>query len=345
MKTTIAQSLTVLVLAVGLIVIAIKVVLHLPGIPYNVSELFLEHASVTSLVFFALTLLWIGGGAVMTGRILTRVRRPYLYLPIVIVVVSLVSKMLISRSVTYESLDDILGTNNIFGLVTEHAIWGRWWRELFFRLGADVVDFAERRVRYSALYSIPLIVLAFSLVPYVSRSALRRRTSPATWVATALVAALWLCVSGAIVLRWAATDNLTELIADHGPFGIPGPAFLFGVFAILAANAALVLAARLSPARWLLMIAASAIGVASTWALLNAGLEQHVNKYSFVFSGVQFLLGPDRQHQLTTMALFVRWTAVYIGAIVVIAVGAWIVENVAAASPATLRESAAPEAS
>jgi hypothetical protein len=345
MKTAIAQSLTVLVLAVGLIVIAIKVVLHLPGIPYNVSELFLEHASVKALAFFALTLLWIGGGSVMTARILTRVRRPYLYLPIAIVVVSLVSKMLISRGVTYESLDDILGTNNIFGLVTEHAIWGSWWRELFLRLGADVVDFTERRVRYCALYSIPLVVIAFSLVPYVSRSGLRRRESRATWVATVLVATLWICVGSAIVLTWAATDNLTELLADHGPFGIPGPVFLLGVLIVLGANTALVLAARLSPARWLLAIAASMIGVVSTWALLNAGLEQHVNKYSFVFSGAQFLLGPDRQHQLTTMALFERWGAVYAGAIIVIALGAWIVENVAAASRATLRESAAPEAS
>jgi VanZ family protein len=345
LQTPFVRPLSVLALALGLIVMAIKVVLRLPGIPYNVSELFLDQASLGAVIFFALTILWIGGGSIITARILTSVRRPYLYLPIVVVGVSLVSKMLISRGVTYESLDDILGSNNIFGLVTEHVIWGNWWRGLFLHVGVDVVDFVERRVRYCALYSIPLIVIAFGLLPHVSKNGLRRRAAGVTWAATAFVAALWLWASGAIVLTGAATDNLTELIADHGPLGIPGPVFLLGVLAVLAANVALVLAARLSPARWLLAMLASAIGVALTWTLLNAGLEQHVNKYSFVFSGVQFLLGPDRQHQLTTTALFARWATVYIGAVTVIAVGAWIVDNVAAAVPATLRESAAPEAS
>ena len=345
MKTAVVQSLSVLVLTVAVIVMALRAVLHLPGVPYNVSELFLDQASVSSLVFFALTLLWIGGGSMLTARVLAHARRPYLWLPIVIVGVSLVSKILISRGVTYESLDDILGTNNMFGLVTEHNIWGSWWRGLFLRLGVDVVDFAERRVRYCALYSIPLVLIALSLIPHVSSSGRRSRTTRAAWTATACVAALWLCVSGVIVLTWAATDNLTELIADHGPFGIPGPVFLVGVLAILAVNVALALAARKSPARWLVMIVASTIGVVVTWTLLNAGLEQHVNKYSFVFSGVQFLLGPDRQHRLTTTALFVRWAALYAGAVTVIAVGAWIVDNVSRARPTTLPASTAPEAS
>jgi hypothetical protein len=348
MKTATVRSLSVLVLAVGLIVIAIRVVLRLPGIPYNVAELFLDQASVRPLVFFALTVLWIGGGSMITAHILTSVRRPYLYFPIIVVGVSLVSKMLISRGVTYESLDDILGTNNIFGLVTQHVIWGSWWRGLFLQTGGDLVDFVERRVRYCALYSIPLVVIAFGLVPHVRRSARQRRATRAAWAGTAFVAALWMWASGAVVLTWAATDNLTELIADHGPFGIPGPVFLFGVFAILAVNVALVLAARISAARWFLVTVASLTSVALTWTLLNAGLEQHVNKYSIVFSGTQFLLGPDRQHHLTTMALFARWAIVYIGAVTVIAVGAWIVDNAITAPPAlpaTLRKSTAPEAS
>jgi hypothetical protein len=344
-KTAVVQSLSVLLVTVGVIVLALRAVLHLPGVPYNVSELFLDQASIKALVFFALTLLWIGGGAMMTVRILTHVRRPYRWLPIVIVGVSLVSKMLISRGVTYESLDDILGTNNMFGLVTEHGVWGSWWRGLFLRLGPDVVDFVERRVRYCALYSIPLVVIAFGLVPHLNSSDLRRRATRGAWAVTVCVAALWLCASGVIVLTWAATDNLTELIADHGPFGIPGPVFLVGVLAILAVNVALALAARSSPARWLLVIVTSAVGVVLTWTLLNAGLEQHVNKYSFIFSGVQFLLGPDRQHHLTTTALFVRWAVVYVGAVTVVAAGAWIVGNVTRERPTTLPASTAPEAS
>src|SRR5262252_2586330 len=93
-RTSVALPLAALAIALALIVAAIKLVLRAPGIPYNVSELFLDDASVVSVGFFALGLIWIGAGAMLTALVLTNSRRPYLVLPIAILVVSLISKML-----------------------------------------------------------------------------------------------------------------------------------------------------------------------------------------------------------------------------------------------------------
>src|SRR5262249_25500100 len=156
---------------------------------------------------------------------------------------------------------------------------------------------------YCALYSIPLIVIVFGLLPRAQRHA-RRHASDVAWGVTTAIAVLWLWASGAIVLLWAATDNLTELIASKGPLGVPGLVYLLGVIATAAGNVGLLLAARRSMASSMIAVAASAMCVVAAWWLLNAGLEQHVHKYSEVFSGTQFLLGPDRRHHLTTATLF-----------------------------------------
>src|SRR6476660_4266033 len=114
-RPSFAAPLLGLVLAVAAIVIAIKAVLRLPGLPYNVGELFLNRASLPSLVFFSLSLLWVGAGSMVVADMVRRSRRAYLSLPFALVLVSLISKILLSRSVTYESVDDIIGSNDLFG--------------------------------------------------------------------------------------------------------------------------------------------------------------------------------------------------------------------------------------
>jgi len=319
LKRRLLASAAALLLVVAAIVTTIKVVLSLPGIPYNVSELFLDNASWLALVFFALGLVWIGAGAMLVASVVRASRRPYVVLPIALVIATLISKMLISRGATYESLDDILGTNNVFGLVTQQGIWGTWWKHAFTAVGVDVVDFIERRVRYCALYSIPLVTIVFALLPLAAHRP-RRPHGALTWGLTAIVAMLWLGISGSIVLTYAATDNLTELIAN--------PLYLLGVLVAMAANAALLLRSQRSVSRILVTLGASAAAIPISWWLLNAGFAQHVEKYSMVFSGTQFLLGPDRQHALVARTLFVRWALVYVSGVLLIWFGAWLAGNV-----------------
>jgi hypothetical protein len=326
-RPSILTILAVLVAAVGAIVIGIKTVLRLPGLPYNVRELALDEASVTALVFFALALLWIGAGAMLVAHAMRWSARPYVILPIALVVASLISKILPSRGVTYESLDDIIGSNDVFGLVTQHGAWGEAWKQLVSAAGPDVVDFLERRVRYIALYSMPLLAIALSLVATAPAAPTATRTRPFDRAFGILCVVGWFWLARTLVITWAVTDNLTELIAHRSWLGIPGEWFLVVIPAVIGVVAGQMIRAVSDPKWWPAAMAAAIAGLPIGWTLLTCGLEPHVEKYGHVFSGAQFLFGPDRRTLLSQPALFVRWAALQSSAIGVTFVGAWIVHG------------------
>ena len=347
-RPSIVTIATILVGAVGATVVAIKTVLRVPGIPYNARELFLDGASAAALVFFALALLWIGAGAMLIAHLLRQTRRTYLLLPPALIVVSLVSKMLLSRSVTYESLDDVIGSNNLFGLVTQQGAWGETLKPIVSAIGPNAVDFLERRVRYIALYSVPVLAIAFALAstarapsPSVRRTALDRAL-------VVLCAAGWFWLARTLVVTWAATDNLTELVARRAWLGIPGEWFVVAIPAVLGVTVAQLIRAASDPKWWPAAIATAIAALPIGWALLMVGLEPHVEKYGHVFSGAQFLLGPDRGIPLSDAQLFVRWAVVQSSAVVVTFVGAWIADAamlVARGGRLTVRSRAAGAAS
>jgi len=59
-----------------------------------------------------------------------------------------------------------------------------------------------------------------------------------------------------------------------------------------------------------------------SWLLLNHGLEQDVGKYGLHFSGVDFLLGPDRKNLISRPELFFRWSVVQMAFVLGMAFGA-----------------------
>jgi len=320
---TIAAILTAVV---GAAVIAIKTVLRVPGTPYNARELFLDDASATALVFFGLALLWIGAGAMLIAHLLRRTSRTYLLLPPALFVVSLVSKMLLSRSVTYESVDDIIGSNNLFGLVTQQGAWGETWKQIVSAIGPNAVDFLERRVRYTALYSMPLLAIALSLASTLRAAPESAQKTPAERVLLILCVAGWFWLARTLVVTWAATDNLTELVARRSWLGIPGEWFVVALSAVLGVCVAQLIRAASDPKWWPAAIATAIATLPIGWTLLMAGLEPRVEKYGHVFSGAQFLLGPDRGTLLSDAQLFVRWTVVQSSAVVATFAGAWIAD-------------------
>ena len=324
--SALASPLLAFVAAIGSIVIAVRLVLRVPGIPYNVRELFLDHASLSALVFFALAMLWIGAGAMLLAHVLRRSRRVYLAMPLAVVVISLVSKMLLSRSVTYESIDDMIGSNNLFGLVTRGNAWGAFWSHAFDTLGPATVDFVERRVRYTALYSVPLLGLALTLT-VAARSSSATRLNALDRFLLFVCAAGWFWLARTVVVTWAATDNLTELIARQPAFGVPGEWYLFALPVLIGVSVSLLLRATAGGRWWQVAIAVVIVTIPIGWTLLNLGLEGHVEKYGAVFSGTQFLLGPDRRHALPAWTLFARWAALQAAAVAVTFIGAWIAQR------------------
>ena len=70
---------------------------------------------------------------------------------------------------------------------------------------------------------------------------------------------------------------------------------------------------------WALCLVCLAVPV--SWWLLNNGLEANVHKYGNVFSGAQFLLGPDRSNLLTEEILFGRWALVFVAGTSTVSLG------------------------
>jgi hypothetical protein len=233
--------------------------------------------------------------------------------------------MLLSASVSRESIEDISGSNNLFWFVTNKDAWGESARRLFLLIGSPhVIAFFEGPVRYACLYGplVTFLALMYAAIEmYENGRLLSGRTIPL--VASAF---LWLWLCKAIAFDWSSTDNLTELIARDGEWGWGGGGYLYALLALICANAVLLARLRITSARTLAAAFITLAMVPIGWWLINLGLAQRIEKYGSVFSGVQFLLGPDRQHLLDSGTLFLRWSVVQVGGVLVIALGARIAQ-------------------
>ncbi len=319
-----------LVVTCVVIALPIAAILRLPGIPYNVVELFRADGAFPVLMVFALALLWVGAGSALISRYIAASPSRDTLLPALAFAAGLTSLLLLWLSVTQESLADIAGSNNLYWFVTNKDIWGTAARELFLFLepARDAIAFLERCVRYAALYG-PIVVgpaLAFLVVDtYRTHRLTARRVT--VWLATAGLY-LWLCK--AIAFDWSSTDNLNELIARDGPWGWGGGGYLYLLVALFSVNVAGLAAVPARPLPLAVTIVATLAAVPVGWWLLNQGLEANVEKYDLVFSGAQFLLGPDRKHVMSAEALFVRWSAVQLGGFLVSAAGARLARSLPA---------------
>jgi hypothetical protein len=178
-------------------------------------------------------------------------------------------------------------------------------------------------IRYSALYGTLVGILGASVgARRRAQQCSRRVFDDARWwlgLSVGLVA--WLALCQFVVIDAAATDNLTELIAPPGGYGISGVAYLYMLLALFSLNAVLLTMDWRRASGWAATAVGSGVAVILGWGLLKLGLHPAVEKYGLVFSGVQFLLGPDRQTALPEAALFGRWVLVYFMGLGVVAAG------------------------
>ena len=298
-------------------------ILRLPQLPYNVVELFLGNGAFPFLVVFSLALLWTGAGARLVSHYVARSSHPWLALPALAFGAGVVSLLLLFASVTEESVADIAGSNNLHWFVINKAIWGEWARDLFVLLPPIVISCLERPVRYASLYG-PLVT--FLALMFIAVTVFNRDRSKTMGISSLVISAiLWLWLCKAIAFDWSSTDNLNELIARDGPAGWGGGGYLYALLAVICANAVLLTYIRFAVIWVVLAIGVTSAALPVGWWLLNNGLEQYVQKYDLVFSGVQFLLGPDRKQTLNPEILFFRWSIVQMSAVLVIAAGARLV--------------------
>jgi len=315
-------------ISVAVIVISLKILLELPEIPYNVKELFRADGSILALTSFALSLLWIGAGSIWLGHRLIQSRSPGLQLFPLTIAVSLISLALLWSGVTSESVSDIVGSSNRFWFVTNKNVWGDFWRDVFLYLDTpEAIGFLETCTRYWALYTPPIICLA--LIVYFKTPRNRQQQANRTKSGLVLVAFLimWLCK--AIAFDWSSTDNLNELIAYEGKWGWGGGGYLYGLMFLICMNAILLAEISIANTRSLITAAIfSLMAIPLGWLLINQGLEQYILKYDAVYSGVQFLLGPDRNNLLSHNELLIRWCLVQMAGVVILALGARLGKNI-----------------
>jgi len=131
------------------------VVLRLPGVPYNVRELFLFGGNGVDLFFFSIALLSFGWMAAWVGRLLAQSRKPALIAPLAAIVASMVIYKLFTFSVTRESIMDVSGTTDLVRRIGEWGILGQPGIDFVARVGAGdlraVTDEFEPAIRFGTL--------------------------------------------------------------------------------------------------------------------------------------------------------------------------------------------------
>jgi VanZ family protein len=292
--------------------VAMWLVLKLPGIPYNLKKLFGEQALFGAAVF-SLALLWLGGGPWLVARTVLRLDagrlRGALWAPLLVAGIALVSYVLVDLATPAIMLEKIIGAPDLYRRIVEDNYWGEAWRAGLAPWPAGLVRAAERLLRYLALYSV------FSIPLVLAALAIPRRERSARIILNGLCLLPFWLLSKFIVLDWAVTDNLTELVAEGGAV------FLALLVALFSVNAAMLAGYRRGPRTLPVLAVTTALLAGVGWWLLNLGIEPVVINNGRIFSGVQFLLGENRTALLSAPALFARWCALDGAALAVVVTG------------------------
>lgn len=325
------SALVLLVVGCVLLVIGMLTVLQLPNIPYNVKELFRFDANGIDLFFFALALLGFGIGGVWTGYALVFAKRPWLTAPIRGLTVSLVIYFCMLIAATQESLADISGSANIVYQLTEKQIFGFFGNTFIQFVGKvpahQVALIFEPVIRFSALIAPSILFLALFVSVFLNRwHQGAARVGGRQFILRCTYLLPWFLLVKVITFDFSSTDNLNELIARDNEWGINGGPYLYALLIIITLHAVALATAFVFKKNRILLLRVLAFGVVVPvgWLLINAGLVEAFTKYSDTYSGVDFLLGPDRENKLSTVALMLRWSFLQISTTVLLCYGAVI---------------------
>ncbi len=289
----------------GALIIAVAAVFYgivsLPGISYNLRDLFAGQNSMFACLLLALALVVLASTSAITAAWVKRRGRRLIWFPAMVSTGILLGYWLLQNAVSRESLYDIIGAPNIHRNFADHNI-------LVHAAGFYFTTNIEMFIRFLALVMPLFLWLAIWLLiaPFDLATTKSRKNITFTGFFALLIAMPCFALSRWITIEGAATDNIVELIE-------PGRGFLLFAFLALIAF----VATRLSLPRtrqissWIYAVFICVFGAITGWFLLRFGLAQQLQKYGLVYSGVQFLFGPDRVSTLTETTLFLRWCMAY----------------------------------
>lgn len=315
-----------------LMTFAVLAVLGLPKVPYNVKEIFGGEDAWWRAFLFSLAAVSVGAGGAYVGRVVAESGRAVSLLPGGTLAACLVTYLLLVSSVSAESLWDITGSANTYWFVMNQHMWGDFGVWLYDMIGSRaLIQAVERFVRFTALFGQAVLWIAilscvyFRVTASAERGAAARlRLAFSIGLFCLLAAAPWLVLFNLVAFDYSSTDNLNELIDGHGHV-------LYFLLILLPADALVAVHAlrRPGPARSLVAVALLAASLPLGWLLLKHGLSPTVGKYGNTFSGVDFLLGPDRKDLLPESTLMLRWFALHCAAVATLVLGMQVVPALA----------------
>ena len=273
------RRMRALILVLFLFWAGMELLLGLPGVPYNVREAFGSGgARAGPILLVGGALVACVAAQVVLARFLDGSRRRLVALPAGVVAVGAVAFSCVRWGVPEEALFDIVGSPVLD--------WPWEW---------------ELLGRFVALAALPQLAL------FAANHLIHARAR--AWPGLLLAAALaW--AARTVVVPWARTDNVTELLGSE-------PA-LAALLLLVAFNAALLARAR-KPLHALFLLAATFGLTYLGEALGRLGLAGSIDKYGKVFSAQQFLLSPDREHYLDPAAIALRWQVAQFAAVLLLA--------------------------
>ena len=275
--------------------ILMGVAFQLPGVPYNLRELLAPGlGGVVSVLGLSMTAYGMANGSFLLFA--SRHHKWLFVLPVGIVLHGLVAWLLLRIAVPMESLYDIVGSP-VLGWPWEWEMLGR----------------------YIALHMVLMLqILGAALF-------VRVILVPATvtdFLYWALVSVLMAWPLHLAAVTWAATDNLTELMAGEASF--LASSALAGAWFLSCLTASALSAALCAPRRVGVLLGFALLATAGAALLFWFGSEHVVVKYGRVFSAFQFLLSTDREHYTQGYMLWLRYGVAFIVVCGALAASQWL---------------------
>ena len=250
---------------------------RLPGLPYNLAKLTPPSArGMVAALALALALWWMLAAPLL---VLSPSRRAWrLGLPLLALVHALVGFFLLRLSLPLEMLHKVIGYPVL--------AWGGWWED------------AGRYVALHLSVMMPLLGAMFLV------HTLWRPVGLAGFIGWMISALLLFWPLHAVVVVWAGTDNLVELMRSGG--SVTGSLALAGALGWAAAAASALALGGAQPQRRGALVTLALVGLLLAPLLAWVGLEDQLFKYDANFSALQFLLSASRASYASGSELAVR---------------------------------------
>jgi hypothetical protein len=306
-------------------VVAQVLFMSLPNLPYNIVELYNNDGTIIEFTFLFLAVFVVMAGIVWIAINHSTKNISKARLPLFCAYLSIATFLLLQLAVTRESIADINGSSNITYQLTGPRIMGDLGYQVVMILGLEEVKNAsqliEPYIRFVALTGPALYFLTLFLSFFYSLNSYKNTkfiTHISYFIKSVCFVLPWLLLCKLISFDFSSTDNLNELIARDGSWGIGGGGYLYALLLIitLTVTYSVYSVNKKRIASVFLATLALILSLPVSWLLLKNGLVDSFQKYGYTFSGVDFLLGPSRSVLLPESELMLRWGGVYVVSVV-----------------------------